>query len=297
MAIDTVASVLAGIAGDDATLRRIRDHALATSAIGRIKAPARLTSPVVRAVVPAGRLTAAAVAEGSTKTVASGIFTSMQYSVKAISIIIPISNTLYQSSTDLQESVATQLAEYIAVGVDNEIINDPNSVFGASLKASASAASNAVTESAYLYDDLSSVFNKVQSTYYTVNGVVARRMEIPALQKPLASGVTANISVNNFYLPGAGGSSFGAQIFGVPAEFVDARVLDTATTTGKVRFVVGDFSQLEWGTWGDMQLAVSTEASTANYNAFTQNYTLVRAELYVGFAIINNGAFATLLEG
>ena len=37
MALDTVTSILAGLRNDDATLRLIRDRALATSAIERIR--------------------------------------------------------------------------------------------------------------------------------------------------------------------------------------------------------------------------------------------------------------------
>lgn len=290
MALDTVTGVLAGLKSDDATLRLIRDRALATSAVGKIRPPANLTQPSVRGVSSA-RLTGVAVAEGGTKTTTSGILTAYSYQVFPVALIVPVSNLLYQSSTDLQKSVISALTEGIAVGIDNEVINNPNSVFTSSLKAAAAAASNTVTSTAYLYNDMSNAFDLVQSTYYTVDGVIGRRGDIGALRLAVPSGQTM---FNPVFMPAT--ADMPATIFGAQFEPVDTRVLAKTASTGETRFVVGDFTQLEWGTWGDMRIDVFDQGSAGAFNAITQNITLVRAEMYIGFTIVNNAAFAVINE-
>ena len=173
MALDTVTSILAGLRNDDATLRLIRDRALATSAIERIRPAARLTQPSVRGV-NTSRLTAQATAEGATKTLVSGVMNSFNYQVQAVALIVPISKMLYQSSADLQKDVVAALTEGVAVGIDREISLNPNGVFVSSLKAAATAAGNVVTSTADLYADMSDTFAKVEGTYFNVDGVLMR---------------------------------------------------------------------------------------------------------------------------
>jgi HK97 family phage major capsid protein len=290
MALDTVTSVLAGLRSDDATLRLIRDKAIATSAVGKIRPPANLTQPSVRGVSTA-RLTAAAVAEGSTKTIASGIATAYSYQVYPVAIIVPVSNMLYQSGPDIQKSIIAALVEGVAVGVDNEIINNPNSVFTLGVKAAAVAAGNTVTSGPYLYNDLSTAFDQVQSTYFTVDGVIGRRAEMGALRLAVPSGQTMFAPL---FTPT--NESAPATIFGADAEFVDGRVLPKTASTGETRFVVGDWTQLEWGTWGGMKIDVFDQGSAGAFNAITQNITLVRAEMYIGYTVVNNAAFSVVNE-
>lgn len=290
MALDTVAGVLSGLSADDATLRLIRDRALATSAVGRIRPPANLTQPSVRGV-GTGRLTGVAVAEGSTKTLASGVLTPFSYQVLPVAIIVPISNMLYQSSTDLQKSVISALTEGIAVGIDNEIINNPNSVFSTSLKAAATAAGNTQVVTSNLYNDFSTLFSKVESTYYSVDGVIVRNANKTSLRLATASGVTV---VEPLWVPAADATT--SRIFGAQTEFVDTRVLPNTVAGSEVIAVAGDFTQLEWGVWGGMKIDTSTEATVGAFNAFGQNLTLVRAEMYIGFAVVANAAFALLTE-
>lgn len=290
MALDTVASVLSSISGDSDLLNDIRDRAIATSAIARLKAPTTLTQPVVRGL-SSSRITGVAAAEGATKTTTSGILTAYSYQTLPVAIIVPVSNVLYQSSADLQKFVIATLTEAISVGIDNEILRDPNSTFGKSLVASATSAGNTTTTGAYLYNDMSTAFDQVQSTYYTVNGVIGRRAELGALRLAVPSGQTM---FNPMFTPAH--QNMPADIFGAQCEFVDTRALPKTAATAETRFVVGDFSQLEWGTFGGMQIKVSQDAATSSWNAFTQNLVLVRAEMYIGFTIVNDAAFAIIKE-
>lgn len=291
MAYDTVASVLAGLRSDDATLQLIRDRALKESAIGRIRAGENFTQPSIRGVVPGQRLTAVATAEGGTKTLASGVLTTVNFQVQPVSLIVPVSNMLYQSATDLQKAVVNSLTEGIAVGLDNEMINNPNSVFTKGLITAASDAGNTKTSTAYLYNDLSDTFDLVQNTYYTVDGVIGRRGELGALRLAVPSGQTMFMPL---FTPV--NENIPATIFGAHAEFVDTRVLPKTGSGSEKRFIVGDFTQLYWGTWGGLKIDVFDQGSAGVYNAITQNITIVRAEVMLGFAVVNDAAFAYLTE-
>jgi HK97 family phage major capsid protein len=87
-----------------------------------------------------------------------------------------------------------------------------------------------------------------------------------------------------------------STVFGAQCELVDTRVMAKTASTGETRFVVGDFSQLEWGTWGDLRIDVFDQGSVGNFNAITQNITIVRAEIYMGFTVVNDAAFAVINE-
>lgn len=289
MAYDTVESVLAGLRSDDATLRLIRDRALKTSAIGKIRPGQNFTQPSIRGTVPGARLTAAAHASGANKTLASGILTTVNFSVHPVALVVPIENDLWTSGQDLQQAVITSLTEGIAVGLDNEIINNPNSVFADSIVASATAASNVKTSTLYLYNDMSDTFDMVQGTYYNVDGVIGRRGDIGGLRLAVPSGQT-------MFTPLFDPTPDGAVIFHAPAEFVDGRVLPKTGSGSEVRFIVGDWTQLYWGTYGPMRIKLFDQATIGAYNAAAQNLTLVIAEVSLGFQVVNDAAFAILTE-
>lgn len=290
MALDTVTALINGLNGDDATRRLIQEYSIAKSAVASIKAPARLTSPVVRGVNP-GRQTAYAVAEGGTKTIASGVLSTVSYQVFPVALIIPVSNVLYRTAQETQQAVIATLSDAIGAGIDNEIINNPNSVFTTGLVAAAATAGNNNTSGAYLYNDLSSTFGDVESTYYSVDGVIARRSEMGALRLAVPSGQSM---FTPLFSPANGDAP--ASIFGAQVAFVDSRVLPTTGAGSEIRYVVGDFSQLDWGIYGDLQIEAFDSGTAGVWNAITQNVTLVRAEVLMGFAVVNNAAFATLAE-
>jgi len=289
MAYDSVESVIDGLRSDDATLRLIRDRALKTSAIGKIRPGQNFTQPSIRGTVPGARLTAVAHATGSNKTVASGILTTVNFQVRPVALVVPIDNDLWVSADDLQQAVISTLAEGIAVGLDNEMINNPNSVFTGSIVASATAASNVVTSTAYLYNDMSDTFDAVQDTYYTVDGVIGRRGDLGALRLAVPSGQT-------MFMPLFDASPEGSTVFGQPLETVDGRVLPKTGSGSEVRFVVGDWTQLYWGTYGPMRIKLFDQATIGAYNAASQDLTLVVAEISLGFQVVNDAAFALLTE-
>lgn len=287
MALETVTAIIAGISGNDETRRLIAAQALDKSQIDRLKPAVRLTSPVVRGAF-ASEIEAYAVAEGSTKTLASGVSNAVNYQVQAIAIMIPVSNLLFTSQDDLKDAIVGQLIAGLARGIDRTILRDSESVFGYSVTGAASAASNttaAASATAITYAEMSTAFGLVEADGYSPSGVVVREGNKAALR---TQETTAG---SKFWSPADN------TVFGVPTVYVKSNgslpVLPQSGTTGEVMAVVGDWDAgLHWGMYGDFTI----DANPWAYDYFSTNQVLVRAEVFMGFAILNNNAFGTLLE-
>lgn len=287
MSLERVSAIISGIAGNDETRRLILAQALDSSQIDALKPAVRLTSPVVRGAF-AGRVEAYAVAEGSTKTTASGIMNAVSYQTQAIAIMLPVSYLLYQSEEDLQGAIVSQLVSGLARGIDRTILRDSETVFGYSVTGAASAASNtksAASATAITYAEMSDTFALVEADGFDVTGVVTRKSTESAyrIQETTPGSKFWNATDNT--------------VFGRPNVFVSTYgslpVLASTVASGEVMAVVGDWEQgLHWGIYGDFDVTPNPWSETH----FKKNEVLVRAEVYMGFAILNNNAFATLLE-
>lgn len=289
MAQETVLALLNGITGDNATRRLILANALDVSQIDKIKPAARLTSPVVRGLFPS-RVEAYATLEGAAKTVTSGNANTMQYTVQAISIVVPVSVALDRSEKDFKDSLVSQMVAGLARGIDRNIIRNSEGVYASSLVAAAAAASNtgnAASGTAITYAEMSSTFGLVEADGYTPTGAVVRNDLKGALR---ASETTGG---NRFFVPSDRAEA--DTIFGVPVGYANTAVTPKVMETGagKAMVIVGDFDQgLDWGIYGDFDVTVNPFAE----EYFLTNRVLIRAEVYMGFAILNNSAFATLLQ-
>lgn len=289
MAQETVLALLNGITGDNATRRLILAQALDVSQIDKIKPAARLTSPVVRGLFPS-RVEAYATQEGATKTVTSGNGNALQYTVQAIAINVPVSVALDRSEKDFKDSLVSQMVAGLARGIDRNIIRNSEGVYASSLVAAAAAASNtgnAASGTAITFAEMSSTFGLVEADGYTPTGVVVRNDLKGALR---ASETTGG---NRFFV--SSDRSEADSIFGVPVGYantaVDPKVMETGA--GKAMVIVGDFDQgLDWGIYGDFSVEVNPYAEAY----WLSNRVLIRAEVYMGFAILNNAAWATLLQ-
>jgi HK97 family phage major capsid protein len=290
MAIDTVASVINAIKGDEVALRNITESAVLSSAIARIKEPTNATSALQRYVHPRD-LTAHVTNEGETKTIASGVLTAGYYQLLPISLIVPLSNTLTRTSKNLQDAVVKQMVKALSEGIDREILRNADGKFASSLVAAATAASNtkaAASATAITYAEMNDTFGLVNADGFEVTGVVVRGGNESALR---ASETTGG---NRFFVPAD--AQRPNSIFGARTEIVSSRVLPMTASTGETMAVVGDFDYLDWSTLGSVDIKLSEDASAGVYNAFDQNLVLVRAELWFGFAVLDNNAFAILVE-
>lgn len=290
MALETITALIAGIAGEDETRRLIAAQALDRSQVDMLKPAVRLTSPVVRGAY-AGEVEAYAVSEGGTKTVASGISNTVSYAVKPIAIAIPLSNLVYESQEDLRRSVIDQLTAGLARGIDRTILRDTESVFGYSVFAAASGVSNIVTAAsatAITYTEMSNVLQTVEADGFSPTGIIAREGNKGAFRLAETTGGV------RFWTPATAAEP--DNVFGLPTGFVKSTgslpVMPQTSTGAEVMVVCGDWNQLHWGMYGDVQIKVNPYAE----NYFLTNRTLVLAEVYMGFAILNNNAFALLSE-
>lgn len=288
--VETVTALIAGISGSDETRRMIVAQALDRSQIDALRPGQRFTSPVVRGVW-AGEVEALAVTEGGTKTVASGISNPVSFQTYAVAISIPISNLLEQSQDDLQKSITDQMIAGLARGIDRSILRNTEGVFASSVVAAASGVSNivvAASPTAITYAEMNSLFGTVEGDGHSVNGVIVREANKGALR------LAETTAGNRYFVPADRDTP--ASIFGAPVGFVKSTgslpVLPATGTGAEVMAVAGDWTQLVWGMYGDMQIKVNPWAESY----FLTNRTLVMAEVYIGFAILNPDAFALLTE-
>lgn len=288
MAQETVLALLAGITGDNATRRLILARALDVSQIDRLKPAARLTSPVVRGTW-ASRVEAYAVQEGGTKTVTSGNGNTLEYVTKAVAINVPVSLALSRSEKDFEQALIDQMVAGLARGIDRSILRNSEGVFSTSVIAAAAAASNtsnAASGTAITYAEMSTVFGLVEADGYTPDGVIVRDDLKGALR------VSETTGGNRFFVPSAQAEAdtiFG-QTVGYARTGTNPKVMETGA--GKAMVVVGDWSQLDWGIYGDFEVETNPFAETY----WLSNRALIRAEVWMGFGILDNSAFATLLQ-
>lgn len=288
--LETVTALIAGINGDNVTRQLIVAQALDRSAVDALRPAIRLNSPVARGVY-AGEVEAYAVAENGAKTVVSGISNAVTLQTQAIAIAIPISNMLYQSETDLRDNIVAQLTAGLARGIDRTILRDSEGVFGDSVIAAASGVSNKVTAAsatAITYTEMSNTFQTVEADGYGPNGVIAREGNKGAFR------LAETTAGNRFWVPATQAEP--DNVFGAPTYFVKSNgslpVLPQTGTGAEVMVVVGDWSQLVWGIYGDVQIKVNPYAQ----DYFLKNQTLVLAEVYMGFKVLTGNAFALLSE-
>lgn len=109
----------------------------------------------------------------------------------------------------------------------------------------------------------------------------------------LSTSVTGNV--------GAAGNRPG-RVLGRPADFARG-VSATAGSLGAADVVgyAGDWSRAVWGTVGDVNYSISTEASwwdgTEHKSAFQHNVTLFRVEAFLGFKVLDPDAFVKFTLG
>lgn len=290
MALETVAALISGINGDNQTRELIARQAVDRSVLNQLAPGIRLTSNVVRGAY-AGEVEAYAVAEGANKTVASGLMNTVSYQTQAIAIAIPVSNMLYQSEDDMVEGLIAQLTAGVARGIDRTILRNTESVFTTGVTQAAIAAGNVKTVasgSAFTYADVSDTFALVETDGYSPNGVIVREAAKGQLR------LSETTSGYRYFVPASAAEP--ATIFGAPAGFVKSAGSDSvlpATASGsETIMVVGDWGQVHWGYYGDVQIKVNPYAQ----DYFLSNRTLVLVEMYVGFGILDANAFAVLRE-
>ncbi len=290
MAFDTVAEVINAISGDSVTLNNITEQAVFNSAIARLKAPVRSTSMVRRWVYPRD-LTAHFAGEGETKTIASGVLSDGYYQLLPMSLIVPLSNSLTQEASNLQDVVVAKMVKAISEGIDREILRNTDSKFDAGVVAAAVAASNskaAASASAITYAEMNDTFSLVNADGFEVSGVVVRAGSMGALRASESTGG------NRFFVPAD--AQRPNEIFGARTEVVTGNVLPTSATTGETMAVVGDWDYLDWATYGNVSIRTFEEGTAGVYNALTQNLVIVRVELWAGYKVLDGNAFAVLVE-
>lgn len=285
MSNESVVSLINAIAGQNETRELVARRSVDQSVLQQLAPGRRLTSPVVRGAW-AGETEAVGVEEGATKTVTSGLMNVVNYQTKAIAIAVPVSNLLYESQEDMVEGLIAQLTAGIARGIDRTILRNTESLFTNGVTQAAIAAGNVVTVAsgvAFTYEDISDLFAAVEADGYGVNGVIFRESAKGRLR------MSETDTGYRYFVPAMNAQP--AMIFDAPVGFVKANgSLPVLPTSGDTIAVAGDWSQLHWGYYGDVQIKVNPYAQ----DYFLKNQTLVLVEMYVGFGILDANAFAVL---
>jgi HK97 family phage major capsid protein len=290
MAIETISAIIDGISGDSVTRELIARRAVDQSVLNQLAPGRRLTSPVVRGAW-AGEAEALAVDEGNTKTVTSGLMNTVSYQTKAIAIAVPVSNLVYESEDDLVQGLISQLTAGVARGIDRTILRNTESVFTTGVTQAAISAGNVITVasgSAFSYQNISDMFGLVEADGYSPNGVIVREAAKGQLR------MSETDSGMRYFV--AASQAEPATIFGAPAGFVKSNgtlpVLPATGAASETIMVAGDWGQVHWGYFGDVQIKANPYAQ----DYFLKNQTLVLVEMYVGFGILDANAFAVLRE-
>ena len=156
----------------------------------------------------------------------------------------------------------------------------------------ATAVSIAAGQNTTVYDQLITVLQTIGTAGYDLNGFA-----LSAQAQALVLGATDNagrpIFINNPATEGALGEILGARV--VKAQ--DSYAAGTPNTIG----YAGDFSKMRYGIVGDINIAVSRDASLSDgsgniLHMFQRDMVAVRCEAYVGVVVANAGAFVKLTD-
>lgn len=257
-----------------------------------------LTLPVIT-----GEPTAAWAAETTAKTVSTHTLGYKTLTPKTLAVIEPFSNQFRRDLPGLYAELVRRLPASLAKKFDQDALYGDRSVIGSLYDEGEAASTNANSEEFVLataYADLLAAFKQVADAGYDADGVAVS----PSGENILMGAVST--TGQPLFMPNAMDSADIGNVLGRPtyrSRHIAGTGLDldgsgSGTTSFSMLGVVGQWDQAVWGTVGGINIAISDQAtlgtgSTA-VNLFQQNMFAVRAEIEIGFVVIDPKAFCIL---
>jgi HK97 family phage major capsid protein len=266
-----------------------------------------LTIPVIT-----GEPTADWVAETAEKPVSRHTLGKKTLTPKKLAVIEPFSDEFRRDLPGLYGELVRRLPYALSTKFDQEAIFGNRNNIGSLYDEGEAAATNAnlqTVDTTDTYGDVLTAFTTVataNSNYgYDVNGIAVSPLGESLLMRAVSTVGTP------LFMPDVTNSRGVGRILG--RDVFKTRVLTTMTAgqdadgagAGTTEFdtlygIVGDWNQAIWGTVEGVKVSFSDQATLTDgggsINLWQQNMFAVRAEIEIGFTVIDPKAFVLLTE-
>ena len=274
----------------------------------RISVPGSgLTIPVI-----SGEPTADWVAETAEKPVSRHTLNKKSLTPKKLAVIEPFSDEFRRDLPGLYAELVRRLPYALSTKFDQEAIFGNRNQIGSFYDDGEAAATNAnlqTVDTTDTYGDVLSAFTTVataNSNYgYNVNGIAVSPLGESLLMRAVSTVGTP------LFMPDVTNSTGVGRVLGRPV--FQTRVLSTMPAdqdadgagAGTTEFnslygIVGDWSQAVWGTVEGVKVSFSDQATLndggTSLNLWQRNMFAVRAEIEIGFTVLDPKAFVLLTE-
>ena len=295
MALDTTAHDIyrgtSGITLPTDLANEIWENAQHESAImqlaERIDLPGRgLSIPVITADP-----TAAFVAESTEKPVSNSTFTTKTMKPYKIAAIELVSNELMRDLPRLYDTLVRRLPGSIGKTFDATAFNGTAPGTGFDVLTSVSAVNIEDGANTTTYKQLVAAMETIANGGYDLNGFA-----LAAQGRAVLLGAVDTVGRPIFTTgatEGAFGAILGARVVNAPYAYKAG----TGSTVPNVVGFAGDWTKARWGIVGDIDIAISDQATvndgTKQINLWQRNMTAIRVEAEVGF-VADTNAFVRL---
>lgn len=266
-----------------------------------------LTIPVIT-----GEPTADWVSETAEKPVSRHTLGSKSLTPKKLAVIEPFSDEFRRDLPGLYNELIRRLPYALSTKFDQEAIFGNRNQIGSFYDEGEAASTNAnlqTLDTTDTYGDVLSAFTTVataSSNYgHNVNGIAVSPLGESLLMRAVSTVGTP------LFMPDVTNSTGVGRVLGRPVY--RTRVLSTMTAgqdadgsgAGTTEFdtlygVVGDWSQAVWGTVEGIKVSFSDQATLndggTSLNLWQRNMFAVRAEIEIGFTVLDPKAFVLLTE-
>lgn len=234
-----------------------------------------------------GRPTAQFVAEGDSKPVDGGEFTTVNLNVKKVAVIVPFTDeVLEDAQEDPRALVTPDVVAAFADAADNAIVNGPG--FDNAL---VDDADDSVSLGTDLNEDglrksVSAAMAKLEANGYTANGVLLG----PDASAVIRDARSATDSTKAIY-------DAGNPLYGLTTA-LSTNLAALSGTAGDACGIVADWNYARFRVRSDLTLSVSNQAAYTEggnlVSAFEKNVTLLRWEMRCGFVITDPRAVVAI---
>ncbi len=289
-------------------LAKMLDGSAIQSLARRVSVPGSgLTIPVI-----SGEPTADWVAETAEKPVSRHTLSKKSLTPKKLAVIEPFSDEFRRDLPGLYAELVRRLPNALSAKFDQEAIFGNRNQIGSLYDDGEAASTNAnlqTVDTTDTYGDVLTAFSTVataNSNYgYDATGVVVSPLGETLLMRAVSTVGTP------LFMPNLTDSRGVGRILG--RDVVKTRVLTsmpanqdaTGSDAGTTEFdtlygIVGDWTQAIWGTVEGVKVSFSDQATLndggTSLNLWQRNMFAVRAEIEIGFTVIDPKAFVLLTE-
>lgn len=209
-----------------------------------------------------------------------------------LAVIETFSEEFVNQENAVYEELVRRLPAAIGAKLDATVFGGIAPGTGFDVLTGSTAVSIAAGQNTTVYDQLITVLQTIGTAGYDLNGFA-----LSAQGQALILGATDSagrpIFINSPITDGAAGQILGARV----VKSQESYAAGTPNTIG----YAGDFSKMRYGIVGDINIAVSRDASLSDGNGnilhmFQRDMVAVRCEAYVGVVVANAGAFVKLTD-